>query len=221
MLADTDIGGGIFVRDPDGQLIELLPMAYAERVGRGGDDGARATRPRRDRHRLESRHRTADRAQLAREGAHIVLNARNASALEETAHECEAHGVRVVRVVADLFDPTPRRMVVERALDELGRIDILVNNAGGGGAAVRLQKVTNDDWQRGFELNFFSCVRITTACLPTMLERGWARGEPVVDVRASSPGPLRAVLGRQGARCSTTRRTCRGRSRPRACSPTA
>jgi lactoylglutathione lyase len=32
VLDDTDIGGGIFVRDPDGQLLEILPMAYAERV---------------------------------------------------------------------------------------------------------------------------------------------------------------------------------------------
>jgi catechol 2,3-dioxygenase-like lactoylglutathione lyase family enzyme len=30
MLADTDIGLAVFVRDPDGQLIELLPMAYWE-----------------------------------------------------------------------------------------------------------------------------------------------------------------------------------------------
>ena len=36
VLTDTDIGGGIFVRDPDGQLIELLPMAYAERVATEG-----------------------------------------------------------------------------------------------------------------------------------------------------------------------------------------
>jgi predicted enzyme related to lactoylglutathione lyase len=36
VLADTDIGGGVFVRDPDGQLIELLPMAYAERVATEG-----------------------------------------------------------------------------------------------------------------------------------------------------------------------------------------
>jgi len=28
ILKDTDIKAGIFVRDPDGQLIELLPMAY-------------------------------------------------------------------------------------------------------------------------------------------------------------------------------------------------
>ncbi len=36
VLTDTDIGGGIFVRDPDGQLIELLPMAYHERVSAEG-----------------------------------------------------------------------------------------------------------------------------------------------------------------------------------------
>ncbi len=28
VLADTNIGAGVFIRDPDGQLIELLPMAY-------------------------------------------------------------------------------------------------------------------------------------------------------------------------------------------------
>jgi lactoylglutathione lyase len=32
VLADTDIGFGVFVRDPEGQLLELLPLAYAERI---------------------------------------------------------------------------------------------------------------------------------------------------------------------------------------------
>ena len=32
VLADTNIGAGIFVRDPDGQLLELLPMSYRERL---------------------------------------------------------------------------------------------------------------------------------------------------------------------------------------------
>jgi lactoylglutathione lyase len=32
VLADTNIGLGVFVRDPDGQLLELLPLAYAERL---------------------------------------------------------------------------------------------------------------------------------------------------------------------------------------------
>ena len=36
VLEESNIGVGIFVRDPDGQLIELLPMAYAERVAAEG-----------------------------------------------------------------------------------------------------------------------------------------------------------------------------------------
>ena len=32
VLEDTDVGAGIFVRDPDGQLIELLTMDYVERI---------------------------------------------------------------------------------------------------------------------------------------------------------------------------------------------
>jgi predicted enzyme related to lactoylglutathione lyase len=35
VLADTDIGFGIFIRDPDGQLIELLPMSYREQLDAG------------------------------------------------------------------------------------------------------------------------------------------------------------------------------------------
>jgi catechol 2,3-dioxygenase-like lactoylglutathione lyase family enzyme len=34
VLADTNIGLGVFVRDPDGQLLEVLPMSY-----RAGLDG--------------------------------------------------------------------------------------------------------------------------------------------------------------------------------------
>lgn len=32
VLAATDLGVAVFVRDPDGQLIELLPLSYAETV---------------------------------------------------------------------------------------------------------------------------------------------------------------------------------------------
>jgi lactoylglutathione lyase len=36
VLDDTDIGAAIFVRDPDGQLIELLPMSYREHLDASG-----------------------------------------------------------------------------------------------------------------------------------------------------------------------------------------
>jgi lactoylglutathione lyase len=36
VLADTNIGGGVFIKDPDGQLIELLPMEYRHRLQASG-----------------------------------------------------------------------------------------------------------------------------------------------------------------------------------------
>jgi hypothetical protein len=35
VLEDTNIGFGVFVRDPDGQLIELLPMTYRDNLEPG------------------------------------------------------------------------------------------------------------------------------------------------------------------------------------------
>jgi catechol 2,3-dioxygenase-like lactoylglutathione lyase family enzyme len=32
VLTDTDVGVAVFIRDPDGQLIELLPLSYADHV---------------------------------------------------------------------------------------------------------------------------------------------------------------------------------------------
>ena len=96
---------------------------------------------------------------FAREGAHLVLNARDAELLATTAHEVEAHGVRAVTVAADLFDHAAGPLVAERALDAFDRIDVLVNNVGGGGTPTRMHRLGNDDWQAGFERNFFSAVR--------------------------------------------------------------
>jgi NAD(P)-dependent dehydrogenase (short-subunit alcohol dehydrogenase family) len=126
---------------------------------------------------------------FAREGAHVVVCARSVDALEATAIEVEAHGVRAVTVAADLYDHAAAPLLAERTLEELGRIDVLVNNMGGGGDPTRLHKLTNDDWQQGFELNFFSSVRTTAACLPTMLERGWGRIVHVASTYGVEPGP--------------------------------
>jgi hypothetical protein len=36
VLDDTNIGAGVFIRDPDGQLIELLTMSYRESLDAEG-----------------------------------------------------------------------------------------------------------------------------------------------------------------------------------------
>ncbi len=32
LIEDTDVGAALFIRDPDGQLIELLPVSYRDRL---------------------------------------------------------------------------------------------------------------------------------------------------------------------------------------------
>lgn len=36
VLEDTNLGEAVFIRDPEGQLVELLPMSYAERMAAEG-----------------------------------------------------------------------------------------------------------------------------------------------------------------------------------------
>jgi catechol 2,3-dioxygenase-like lactoylglutathione lyase family enzyme len=36
VLDDTNIGAAVFIRDPDGQLVELLPLAYADQFADQG-----------------------------------------------------------------------------------------------------------------------------------------------------------------------------------------
>ena len=86
---------------------------------------------------------------------------------------------------------------------------------------MRLQKLTDDDWQRGFELNFFSPVRITTACLPAMLERGWGRIVSLSSTYGIEPGPYFGPYSAAKAALLNYSKNCRTRSRRRACSPTA
>src|SRR6187397_2728299 len=68
---------------------------------------------------------------LARCGADVVLAGRRREPLEKTAAEIAAGGARALVVTADIREEEQATALVDRALEEFGRIDILVNNAGG------------------------------------------------------------------------------------------
>jgi len=63
--------------------------------------------------------------------------------------------------------------VIRTTLDRLGGLDILINSVGGSsapsGGALAL---TDDDWQRTFDLNLYSAVRLDRGFLPAMLQQG-------------------------------------------------
>ena len=68
--------------------------------------------------------------ELAREGAQLVLLARDAGRLGGAVRDCTALGAAVLGVPGDVTRPEDCRASVARALARFGRLDALVNNAG-------------------------------------------------------------------------------------------
>jgi 3-oxoacyl-[acyl-carrier protein] reductase len=105
---------------------------------------------------------------LAAEGAHVVSTGRRDT------------GPGELHLAVDLVEPEAAGSLVGAAVERFGRIDGLVNNVGG--TEVRkLDALTDDDWQRSFELNLMTAVRTTRAALPHM-----PRGSSIVNVSSTS-----------------------------------
>ena len=72
--------------------------------------------------------------------------------LEQVARECETFGVRAIPIVADVRDRGQVEAMVQRAIQELGKIDVLVSNAGI--ESVRLvSEMTETEWDEMLDTN--------------------------------------------------------------------
>ncbi|MCH1865369.1 SDR family NAD(P)-dependent oxidoreductase [Nocardioides sp. CFH 31398] len=109
---------------------------------------------------------------LARAGARVALNGRRADALEAAAATVvdAAPGAEVLRVAGDLGTTEGAASVVE----QLPQVDVLVNNLGVFGQLDPFE-VDDETWERYFQVNVMSAVRMLRAHLPGMRERGWGR----------------------------------------------
>jgi NAD(P)-dependent dehydrogenase (short-subunit alcohol dehydrogenase family) len=105
---------------------------------------------------------------LAAEGAHVVGTGRR------------EHGPGDLHVAADLTVRGEPERVVAAAVERFGRVDCLVNNVGGTDIR-KLADLTDDDWQRSFELNLMTAVRTTRAALPHM-----GPGSSIVNVSSTA-----------------------------------
>ena len=100
-------------------------------------------------------------AAFAREGAHLVIAARNRSKLEATAATLRELGNRVLVVPTDVTDETQVNALFAQILDAYGWLDILVNNAGvfNGGP---LDELSLETWHHVLAVNLtgpFLCSR--------------------------------------------------------------
>ena len=106
--------------------------------------------------------------ELAREGAHVVICARDPEHLAAAADEiASATGVDVLAVETDLTDAAQIRTLVDQTLDLFGRIDILVTNNGGPPAGF-FDDFGDEAWLTAHQLTLLSAVRLIREVLPAM-----------------------------------------------------
>jgi len=93
----------------------------------------------------------------ARNGARLVLAARNEPALRQLVSEIERNGGQAVHVAADVGREEDVRAIARTAVERFGGFDTWVNNAGGS-IYGRLLDTPTADFHRLFDTNFWGVV---------------------------------------------------------------
>jgi len=111
-------------------------------------------------------------AALAGERARVILNGRTDAAIAEATAEIRrsAPSAKLDGFAGDLSTAAAATALVRR----FPAVDILVNNLG---IFERkpFEQIADEDWQRFFDINVMSGVRLSRAYLPGMKERNWGR----------------------------------------------
>ncbi|QPH54382.1 SDR family oxidoreductase [Pontivivens ytuae] len=123
---------------------------------------------------------------LAAAGVDLVLNARTASTLEETAEAIRAaHGVEVKTVACDITTEEGRAEV----LDVLPDPDILVNNAGGPPPGL-WSDWDIADFEAALHANMLTPIMLMKHTLPKMIDKGWGRVVNITSQSVKAPIPV-------------------------------
>jgi NAD(P)-dependent dehydrogenase (short-subunit alcohol dehydrogenase family) len=110
-------------------------------------------------------------AELAREGARVIVNGRLPAAVEKAVATLKAEsGGEVIGFAGDLGAAAPIEDLVRRHPE----VDILVNNLGIF-EPKPFEEIPDADWMRFFEVNVLSGVRLSRAYLPAMKRLNWGR----------------------------------------------
>ncbi len=124
---------------------------------------------------------------LLQEGARVAICSRDESRIRATAAELEAVAdTEVLAMAADVSRAEDARRFVRETASHWGRLDVLVANAGGpppGG----FDDLDDDQWQRAFELNLMSTVRMTREALPHMRAGRWGRIINITSISVKAP----------------------------------
>ena len=127
---------------------------------------------------------------LAKAGGDIAITS-TTDRIYDRVSTLESSGVKVKGYVADLMNRDQVVSLVDKVIQDFGRIDILINNAGmvqvgREESFVHMAQLAPSDWDESIDRNLGTCYNATRFVLPHMIENKYGR---IVSV-ASVTGPL-------------------------------
>lgn len=128
----------------------------------------------------------------AQAGAKVVISSRKADACERVTNELLAQGHEAIAVPCNVSDKAQLQNLVDRTLDQWGRIDILVCNAATNPIYGPLAKIADDAWEKVMATNVQSVLWLCNMVLPGMAQRG---GGSVIMVSSIAAIKGNAVIG--------------------------
>jgi NAD(P)-dependent dehydrogenase (short-subunit alcohol dehydrogenase family) len=121
---------------------------------------------------------------LAREGASVVVNGRNADRVAATEAAFRAEGLSAVGVPGSMDSETAVAVLTDRALEAFGRIDLLVSTVGGAPHPLSFDAISEEQLLETFRLNTWPTLALIRAGLARGLD---TNGGSVVTISSGSP----------------------------------
>jgi 3-oxoacyl-[acyl-carrier protein] reductase len=125
---------------------------------------------------------------LAREGAIVTVNGRDADTVASTANAIRSEtGGDVIEIPGDMGNPADIERLVRETVKQRGGLDILVCNAGGPPAGTFSSFPEDDPWLNAINLNLMSTLRLSRAALPHLEARGGGSITNIVSTSVKQP----------------------------------
>jgi len=125
---------------------------------------------------------------LAREGANVVLCARNKETLLRAEQEITSPDVQTLAIVADMSNPDDNLRIVRETVARFGGVDILVNNSGGPKPGT-FRDISEQDLDDAYQSVLKYNIRMIGLCLPYMEKNGWGRIINITSMTVKEPEP--------------------------------
>ncbi|MDQ0735248.1 SDR family oxidoreductase [Arthrobacter agilis] len=124
----------------------------------------------------------------AREGADVLISYLDEDDdARETARWVEEAGRQAVLFPGDLADPATCRAVIDKAVEEFGRVDVLVSNAAFQMTHETIEEIPDEEWDHTLATNLSAFFHLTKAVLPHMGPGGSIIGSS--SVNSDNPVP--------------------------------